>query len=119
MTAAQMEVMELIKTIPEERMDNFVQMVKNFVAGNDYSIGLTDEEHKKRELFKELDELFDKEPPLTEEQRKRAHENAEKFRIGVQKIRESIGNDIPWSSEEEMIEELARDRRERMERMAQ
>ena len=48
MTAAQMEVMELIKTIPEERMDYFVQMVKNFVAGNDYSISLTDETQKAR-----------------------------------------------------------------------
>ena len=119
MTAAQMEVMELIKTIPEERMDNFVQMVKNFVAGNDYSISLTDEERKKRELFKELDELFDKEPPLTEEQRKRGKEKAEQFAKCVQEIRDLIGDDIPWSSEEEMIEELARERRERMERMAQ
>ena len=119
MTAAQMEVMELIKTIPEERMDNFVQMVKNFIAGNDYSIGLTDEERKKRELFKELDELFDKEPPFTEEQRKEGQKRAEHLRKCFEEFDKATGRYNPWSSEEEMIEELARDRRERMERMAQ
>ena len=48
MTTAQMEVVELIKLIPEERMDNFIQMVKNFVADNNCKMELSESEIRDR-----------------------------------------------------------------------
>ncbi|MBR1858403.1 MAG: hypothetical protein IJ797_02775 [Selenomonadaceae bacterium] len=48
MTTAQMEVVELIKIIPEERMDNFIQMVKNFVADNNCKMELSESEIRDR-----------------------------------------------------------------------
>ena len=42
-------------------------------------------------------------------------ENTKKIIECAESIRKIIGDDIPWASEEEMIEELARDRRERWE----
>ena len=114
MTALQQEAISIIQAMPEAELIDFMPALRERRAKIE-----SEEERKKRELFKELDELFDKEPPLTEEQRKRGKEKAEQFAKCVQEIRDLIGDDIPWSSEEEMIEELARDRRERMERMAQ
>ena len=43
-----MEVVELIKIIPEERMDNFIQMVKNFVADNNCKMELSESEIRDR-----------------------------------------------------------------------
>ena len=51
---------------------------------------------------------------MTEEQKRRGRERAAKFMESCRKIDEIIGGEIPWASEEEMIEEIRQDRRERM-----
>lgn len=114
-----MEVMELIKTIPEERMESLIQMVKNFVADNNCKMELSESEIRNRKKMEALRKLLAKEPPLTEEQRKEGQKRAEHLRKCFEEFDKATGGYNPWSSEEEMIEELARDRRERMERMAQ
>ncbi len=111
MTALRRETLAVIDTIPDEYMEKFLQMVKDFKKN---FITPNVEDRRKKEIFARLDELFAKEKPLTEEQKKRGREEAEKFSQTCAEFRALIGDDIPWASEEEMIEELANDRREHM-----
>ena len=109
MTALQQEAISIIKAMPEAELIDFMSVLRERRAKLE-----SEEERKKRELFKELDELFAKEPPLTEEQRKEGQKRAEHLRKCFEEFDKATGGYNPWSSEEEMIEELARDRRERM-----
>lgn len=103
------EINYLLDCASEEKLEKILDFVKNLITPRKKT-----EEERKAEIFARLDELFAKEKPLTEEQKKRGRERAAKFMAACKKIREDIGDDIPWASEEEMIEELANDRRERM-----
>ena len=109
MTALQQEAISIIQAMPEAELIDFMPALRERRAKIE-----SEEERKKRELFKELDELFAKEPPLTEEQRKEGQKRAEHLRKCFEEFDKATGGYNPWSSEEEMIEELARDRRERM-----
>ena len=110
MTALRQEANAIIDTIPDEYMEKFLEVVKNF---KNSFVATNSEEVRKKEIFARLDELFAKEKPMTEEEKKIARENTQKFIESAEAIRKIIGDDIPWASEEEMIEELANDRRER------
>ena len=103
------EINYLLEGASEENLEKILDFVKNLVTPHKKT-----EAERKAEIFARLDELFAKEKPLTEEQKKRGRERAEQFSAACKKIRDDIGDDIPWASEEEMIEELANDRRERM-----
>ena len=111
MTTLRQETLAVIETIPDEYMEKFLQMVKDFKKN---FITTNAKDRRKKEVFARLDELFAKEKPLTEEQKRINRENTKKFIECADAIRKIIGDDIPWASEEEMIEELANDRRERM-----
>lgn len=110
MTALRQEANAIIDTIPEEYMEKFLEVVKNF---KNSFVTPSREEARKKEIFARLDELFAKEKPMTEEQKRRGRERAAKFMESCRKIDEIIGGEIPWASEEEMIEEIRQDRRER------
>ena len=111
MTELKKATLEMIESAPDEFMEEIFPLVKNILEklNNDAK-----EEEKKRKLFAKLDELFAKEPPMTEEQRKIGRERARIFEESVKAIDKIIGGEIPWASEEEMIEEIRQDRRERM-----
>lgn len=104
------EANALVDTIPEEYMEKFLEVVKDF---RKKFIVESPEEARKREIFARLDEIIAKEKPLTEEEMRINRENTKKIIECAESIRKIIGDDIPWASEEEMIEELARDRKER------
>lgn len=104
------EANALVATIPEEYLEKFLEVVKDF---RKKFVVESPEEARKKKIFARLDELFAREKPMTEEEKKRGQERAARFEAACKKIREDIGDDIPWANEEEMIEELARDRRER------
>lgn len=104
------EANALVATIPEEYLEKFLEVVKDF---RKKFVVESPEEARKKEIFARLDELFAREKPMTEEEKKRGQERAAQFRAAADRIHNLIKDDIPWASEEEMIEELARDRRER------
>ena len=104
------EAIALVDTIPEEYLEKFLEVVKDFKKS--FSMQ-SREEARKKKIFARLDELFAKETPMTEEEKKRGQERAAQFEAAANRIHNLIKDDIPWASEEEMIEELARDRRER------
>ena len=114
MTALQQEAISIIQAMPEAELIDFMPVLRERREKQE-----SESEIRDRKKMEALRKLLAKEPPLTEEQRREGKRKAEQFAKCVQEIRELIGDDIPWSSEEEMIEELAKDRRERMERMAQ
>ena len=106
------EASALVDTIPEEYLEKFLEVVKDFKKS---FVVQNREEARKKKIFARLDELFAKEKPMSEEQKRINRENTRKIIECAESIRKIIGDDIPWASEEEMIEELARDRRERWE----
>ena len=112
MTALRQEANAIIATIPDEYMEKFLEVVKDFKKS---FIAEDPEEVRKKEIFARLDEIVANAKPRTEEEIRISRENTKKFIECAESIRKIIGNDIPWASEEEMIEELARDRRERWE----
>ena len=106
------EANALVATIPEEYLEKFLEVVKDFIKK---FVAEDPEEARKKEIFARLDEIIAKEKPMTEEEMRINRENTKKIIECAESIRKIIGDDIPWASEEEMIEELARDRRERWE----
>lgn len=97
----------MIEKIPNEKMEPLLINLHRFIVRS----CLTDEETKKKRIFARLDELFAREKPPTEKEREAAKKRAQEFGAAVGKIQELIGDDKGWASEEEMIEELMRERR--------
>ena len=97
------EAIAIVDTIPEEYLEKFLEVVKDF---KNFSVQ-SREEARKKKIFARLDEILAKEKPLSEEQKRINRENNAKLLAFIESAREIIGDDIPWASEEEMIEELA------------
>lgn len=104
------ETISMIETAPDEYIEKIFEFVKNLIS----KPKVDSEELKKQKLFAKLDKLFDKMPPMTEEQKIRAHKRAEIFEQSCAEFRAIIGDDIPWANEEEMIKDLAEMRRRSM-----
>ena len=104
------EASALVDTIPEEYLEKFLEVVKDFKKS---FVVQNREEARKKKIFARLDELFAKETPMTEEEERTIRENNQNLIKWLDSMSEIVKDDIPWASEEEMIEELARDRRER------
>lgn len=111
MTALRQEANAIIDTIPDEYMEKFLEVVKNF---KNSFVPENREELRKKEIFTRLDELFAKEKLMTDEEKNFGRERAAKFMETCREIDEIINGELSWASEEEMIEEIRQDRRERM-----
>ena len=103
------EINYLLEGASEENLEKILEFVKNLIKPRKKT-----EVERKAEIFARLDELFAKEKPLTEEQKKIANARVKVFRESCEEIDKIIGGEFPWASEEEMIEYIKEDRRERM-----
>ena len=108
MTSLKRQAFSIIENVPDESMEFFLQIM---IGAQNLIVARRDREEK-QDMTNELDALFAKEPPLTNEQRKKGQILMDRSSRAFEVLNELFKDNKGWDSEEAMIEELSRERRE-------